>query len=181
MSLYSPALDWVIQHLTLNASDIFLEEIKSLAQDKKNNALLLMTILQSFRSDFIATHALDFVAILSVTNNDGITRGSLFRLLGNSLSVQPPPLEHRLMVLNEAWKSINTLTNVAEYVNCVEMWTEFVVNNFDLKILNKFLSDVLTHVQRKRAFEQHYQELQSIVDKIVSNTKDFDELFTMVS
>lgn len=170
-----------MQNLILNASDVFLEEVKSLAQDKKNNALLLMTILQAFRPEFIATHALELVAILSTTNNDGITRGSLFRLLGISLGSHPPVPELRLIVLNEAWKTINTLTNVAEYINCVEMWTEFVVKNFDLKILNKFLSDVLTHVQRKRAFENHYQELQSIVDKIVSNTKDFDELLTMVS
>jgi hypothetical protein len=179
LSLYTPALDWVLQNFSSTASDVVLEDFLHQCKDKKNNSLLLMTVMQSFRPEFISSVSLEMVSILAEADNEGITRGSLFRQFGNIVSLFPPPIEQRLMVLNEAWKTINTITNVIDYVSCVELWSKYVAENFDCEIVNKFLGDILMRVGQKRAFERHYVELQGLVEKIVSNTKDFESLLTI--
>lgn len=137
--------------------------------------------MQSFRPEFIAVKSLEIVATLADSNYEGITQGALFRQLGNILSLFPPPLDQRLMVLNEAWKTINTITNVADYVSCVELWSQYVSVNFDSSIINKFFGDILVRITQKRAFEKHYGELQGIVDKVVTSNTDFEGLMAMVS
>lgn len=158
-----------------------LQEVKFLCDDKRHNALLVQTLLNSFRHDFIASRSFDFVDLIKAGSGEGITKGSLFRILGQILTNTSPPNDQRLMILNECWKSINTLTNVSEYVNCVEAWTQYVTKYLDLNILNKFLGDILNHVIPKRGFEEHYTELQNIVDKILEDAQDFEGLLMMVS
>ncbi|CRK98610.1 CLUMA_CG011946, isoform A [Clunio marinus] len=179
LSLYTPALDWIVQNFSSNASDITLEDILNQCSEKKNNSLLLMTILHSFRPEFLSFHSIELVGILADATNEGISRGALFRQLGNILSLFPPPLDQRLMVLNEAWKTINTITNISDYISCVELWSQYVAANFDTEIINKFLGDILIRVTQKRAFERYYAELQGIVDKIVTNVRDFEGLMVM--
>lgn len=97
---------------------------------------LLMSILTTFRSDFIANHALDFVRILSNCNTEGITKGQLFRALGGSLNMSPPQYEQKLPVLNAAFATINTLTNPTEYISCIEMWAQYTAEHFTVKIFS---------------------------------------------
>lgn len=158
-----------------------MEDFLIQCEAQRNNSLILMSVMQSFRPEFVSAKALDFVAILSKADNEGFSRGSLFRQLGNILSLFPSPIDERLMVLNEAWKTVNTITNVDDYVSCIELWAKFVAENFDCEIINKFLGDILLRVGQKRAFERHYQELQGLVEKTVMNTKDFEGLLTIVS
>lgn len=180
LSLYNPALDFLLQNFTSAVCDAVLEDLLNQCKEKKNNSLLLITIMHSFRPEFIAVRSLNLVSILADANNEGITRGALFRQLGNILSLFPPPTDQRLMVLNEAWKTINTITNVADYVSCVELWSQYVAANFDCDIVNKFLGDILVRVTHKRAFQNHYAELQGIIDKIVTNIVDFEGLMALV-
>lgn len=180
LSLYNPALDWILQNFSSTASDVLLEDLLNQCREKKNNSLLLITVMHSFRPEFLAVRSLDLVSILADSNNEGITRGALFRQLGNILSLFPPPMDLRLMVLNEAWKTINTITNVGDYVSCVELWSQYVAANFDLEIVNKFLGDILIRVTHRRAFEAHYGELQGVVDKVVANIRDFEGLMALV-
>lgn len=179
LSLYTPALEWNMQKLVYQVPDEKLEEVKFLCEDKKNNAILLQTILNTFRHDFIKLKANDFVLLITATSGEGINKGTLFRQFGIILTDAVPASDQKLMILNDCWKNINTLTNVAEYINCVEGWTTYVARYFDLKILNKFLGDILNHIIPKRGFEEHYAELQSIVDKILEDTTDFVGLLTM--
>lgn len=78
-----------------------------------------------------------FVQILANSNHDGVTRGHLFRLLGSSLCKQSPPEEQHLAILNGAWKSITTLTQASEFINCIESWAEFVSVNFGVSMTKK--------------------------------------------
>lgn len=180
LSLYNPALDWTMQNISSIASDVLLEDLLNQCREKKNNSLLLITAMHSFRPEFLALRSLELVNILAEANSEGITRGTLFRQLGNILSLFPPPVELRFMVLNEAWKTINTITDVADYISCVELWSQYVAAHFDSSIVNKFLADILVRVTQKRAFEKHYAELQGVVDKVVTNIRDFEGLMAMV-
>lgn len=170
----------MVQNLSSSATDPQLEEFLNRCKEKKNNSLLLMTILHSFRPEFITSRAMEFLMILADTSNEGITKGALFRQFGNIISLFPPPPDQRPLVLNEAWKTINTITNVGDYISCVELWAQFIASNFDIDTINKFFGDILARVNLKRAFENHYNELQGIMDKTVSNVKDFHALLIMV-
>lgn len=170
----------MIQNFSCLATDIELEEFLTHCKEKKNNSLLLLTILHSLRPEFITARALEFVMVLADTNSEGITKGSLFRQLGNILSLFPPPIEQRVNVFKEAWKTVNTITNVSDYIACVELWSPFIASSFDIATVNKFFGDILIRVTLKRAFERFYNELQGIVDKTVSNVKDFQGLLSMV-
>jgi hypothetical protein len=171
----------MMQNFSSFATDIQLDDFLNNCKDKKNNSLLLLTILHSFRPEFITSRAIEFVNILADTSNEGITKGSLFRQLGNIISLFPPPPEQRQSVLNEAWKTINTITNVGDYVSCVELWSQFIAGNFNVDVINKFFGDILVRVTPKRAFEGYYTELQGVVDKTVANVRDFHGLLSMVS
>lgn len=161
--------------------------------------------MTSFKHTFIANRADKFVTILSNCATEGVTKAQLFRSLGLCLSQCPPPAEQQLSVLTGSWKTINTFTHVAEYVACVEPWAQYTAMNFDvssidkvvgwfylslleidslslqLREVNTFLGDVLSRLNQNRAFENHYTEMYSIVDKIVTHTKSFEGLLISVS
>lgn len=92
------------------------------------SGLLLQSLLTSYKPQFIAMRANKMVHILSNSNHDGVTRGQLFRLLGLSLCKQSPPDEVK-SVLNGAWKTITTLTQASEFIQCIEPWAEFTSTN----------------------------------------------------
>lgn len=179
-SLYAPALDFIVQNYAVSANDVQLHEFLAQCKDKKNSSLLLLTILHSFRPEFISSKVIEMVSILADTNNEGITLGCLFRQLGNIVSLFPPPVEQRVLLFNEAWKTISTITNVKDYISCIELWSQYIASNFDITTLNTFFYDILTRVTPKRAFEKYYNELQGIMDKVVSNVTDFHGLMNMV-
>lgn len=87
----------------------------------------------------MAMRANKFVHFLANNNYDGVTRGQLFRLLGLSLCKQSPPDEQRLSVLNGAWKTITTLTQASEFIQCIEPWAEFASSNFGVSNNNYVL------------------------------------------
>lgn len=43
------------------------------------------------------------------------------------------------------------------------------------------MGEILLRVNQNRSFEQHYPELQSIINKIVLHTKNFEGLLSTVS
>ncbi|XP_052903515.1 VPS35 endosomal protein sorting factor-like isoform X2 [Anopheles moucheti] len=172
IALYLPALDWILQGVAILTTDNQLDDILQRCKDKKNPALLLQSMMQSFRSDFIASRATHFVQILSTISVEGLSRGQLFRLLGSILSHTPPPTEQRVAVLTNAMKTISSMGNVEEFMQCAEMWAQYTSQHFGLKEVDAFLGNVLQQMTPNRLYEQHYHELQVIADKIVSNAQD---------
>lgn len=173
-------MDWLFQNLSQSATDVQLEEFFSQCCTKKNNSLLFMTILQSFPPEFISARAIEFIEAIANTCDEGITKASLFRQLGNILSLFPPPEDLRLKIFNAAWKTIQTITNVDDYISCIELWSAFISFSFNIEVINKFFGEIATRTSSKRAFERLYNELQGIFDKILSNTTNFHGVLTMV-
>lgn len=132
----------------------------------------------SFKPNFIATRALKFVQIITNSTTDGITKPQLFRLLGLCLNECPPPTDQKVPILNGAWKTISTLTQSAEYISCVEPWSQYTSQHFSLNEINTLMGEILAHMNPNRAFENYYEDLQSIVYKIVNHSKSFEGLMT---
>ncbi|XP_055549188.1 VPS35 endosomal protein sorting factor-like [Wyeomyia smithii] len=172
ISLFLPALDWIIQGATILSTDSELDDILRKCYDRKNSALLMQSILQSFRPDYIALRAVQFVEILSSITIEGLSRGQLLRMLGYTLSNTAPPAEQRALALNSAWRTVSSMVNAEEYIQCAEMWSQFTSQHFGLREINALMGDILYHMTPNRSYERHYHELQVIVEKIVSNSQD---------
>lgn len=179
ISLFLPALDWLMQGVTILSTDAKLDDVLKRCRDKKHPALLMQSIMQSFRPDFIALRAVPFVEILSTVSVEGSSRGHLLRILGSILSQTAPPTEQRALVLNAAWRTISGMGHTEEYIQCAEMWSQYTSQHFGLREVNALMGDILYHMTPNRAYERHYHELQVIVDKIVSNAQDIHGVLSL--
>jgi hypothetical protein len=181
LTLYSPALDWILQNFTNYADDEQLRDLIAQCMNKKNGAMLFLSLLHSLQPEFVTSRAIEFVKYISDTNNEGVTKAALLRQLGNIVSLFPPVAEHRSNLLNETWKIVNTITNSDDYISCVELWSQFIAANFDSASINNFFDGILNRISSNRTFERYYNELQGILDKIVCNVTDFHGLLIVVT
>jgi len=95
---------------------------------------MLLSILNSFKGEFIATHSLEFLELINNCDTPGVSKSQLLRPLGSCVSTCAPLQELRVHFLNVAFQIINTLTDPNEYINCVETWTPFVAQYFTVSI-----------------------------------------------
>lgn len=72
LTLYTPALDWILQGVAANAPEKLLVEVLAQCKEKCNNsALLLNTIMAAFKPSYIAARALQFVELMSACDEEG--------------------------------------------------------------------------------------------------------------
>ncbi|XP_046994763.1 VPS35 endosomal protein-sorting factor-like isoform X1 [Schistocerca americana] len=179
LTLYTPALDWILQGVAANAPESLLVEVITRCKEKRNSALLLNTVMAAFKPAYIASRASEFVELVSNCNEEGFPQYILFRTLGFCLVLADPPAEDRLQILNDVWRIVTKLEDPTQYISCAEVWVQFAVRHFSCREVNTFLGDIIRHMTPDRAYEQHYSQLQSVVDKILLHTQDFETLFTM--
>ncbi|XP_067859292.1 VPS35 endosomal protein-sorting factor-like isoform X1 [Heptranchias perlo] len=178
LTLYSPAIDWILQCIAYRAPEVLLTEMMDRCKKLGNNALLLNSVMSAFRPEFIATRSMDFIGMIKDCEESGFPKHLLFRSLGLNLAMADPPENDRLQILNEAWKVITKLKNPQDYVNCAEVWIEYTCRHFTKREVNTVLSDVIKHLTPDRAFEDAYPQLQSIITKVLDHFHDFAVLFS---
>ncbi|XP_053132808.1 VPS35 endosomal protein-sorting factor-like isoform X3 [Hemicordylus capensis] len=161
LTLYSPAIDWILQCLSYRAAEVLLTEMMERCRKLGNNALLLNSVMSAFRAEFIATRSMDFIGMIKECDDSGFPKHLLFRSLGRNLAFADPPEADRLQILNEAWKVITKLKNPQK------------------REVNTVLADVIKHMTPDRAFEEAYPQLQSIIQKVINYFHDFSVLFSL--
>nr|DBA20299.1 TPA: hypothetical protein GDO54_016007 [Pyxicephalus adspersus] len=177
LTLYSPAIDWMLKCITYLAPEALLTEMMERCRKLGNNALLLNSVMSAFRPEFIATRSMDFIGMIKECDEAGFPKHLLFRSLGLNLALADPPESDRLQILNEAWKVITKLKIPQDYINCAEVWIEYTCKHFTKRELNTILADVIKHMTPDRAFENAYPQLQSIITKVIAHFHDFSVLF----
>ncbi|XP_022318792.1 VPS35 endosomal protein-sorting factor-like [Crassostrea virginica] len=179
LTLFSPALDWLLQCLANRCSDKTLMEVLQKSKKHCNSALLLNSIISAFKPEFVAVRAVQFTDMIRECEETGFPKHYLYRTLGLCLVMADPPEDQLLSVLNEVWKTVMKLKNPADYIGCSEIWIEYVVKHFGKKEVNKILADIIKHMTPDRAFEDYYSQLQSVVTKILAHMHDFSVLFSI--
>ncbi|NXD63155.1 CP062 protein, partial [Eolophus roseicapillus] len=179
LTLYSPAIDWILQCIAYRAPEVLLTEMMERCKNLGNNALLLNSIMSAFRAEFIAARSMDFIGMIKECDESGFPKHLLFRSLGLNLALADPPENDRLQILNEAWKVITKLKNPQDYINCAEVWVEYTCRHFTKREVNTVLADVIKHMTPDRAFEDAYPQLQSIIQKVITYIYDFSLLFSV--
>ncbi|BFZ02646.1 hypothetical protein BsWGS_05685 [Bradybaena similaris] len=179
LSLFSPALDWILQCLAHEASESLLSETLERCKQGCNSALMINSIMSAFQPQYIASRALVFTELIRDCEDTGLPKYILHRTLGLCLVIADTPADQQLPVMNEVWKAVGKLKNPAEYISCAEVWIEFVVRHFGKKEINTILGDIIKHVTPDRAYEDFYPQLQSVVSKIMAHQHDFSLLFSL--
>ncbi|KAB5555139.1 hypothetical protein PHYPO_G00030070 [Pangasianodon hypophthalmus] len=179
LTLYSPAIHWILQCVAYRAPDVLLTEMMERCKKLGNNALLLNSVMWAFRAEFVAARATDFIGMIKECDEAGFPKHLLFGSLGRSLACADPPESERLPVLNEAWKVITKVRSPQDYINCAEIWVEFTCRHFTKREVNTVLADIIKHMTPDRAFEDAYPQLQSVMKKILTYFHNFSVLFSM--
>uniref|UniRef100_UPI00358F8339 VPS35 endosomal protein-sorting factor-like isoform X2 n=1 Tax=Myxine glutinosa TaxID=7769 RepID=UPI00358F8339 len=179
LTLYSPAIDWILQCVAYHASEHVLLEVMDHCRKLGNNALLLNSILCAFQPQFIAARTMAFISMIKECDDNGFPMHLLYRSLGQSLAVADPPEEERLQVLNDAWKVVTRLHSTQDYISCAEVWMEYACRCFTAREVNTILADIIKHMTPDRAFEDAYPQLQSIIARVLKYFHDFTVLFSM--
>ncbi|XP_070579924.1 VPS35 endosomal protein-sorting factor-like [Ptychodera flava] len=179
LTLYSPALDWILQCIAYQASDDTLTEILEKCRKQCNSALLLNSIMSAFKPDYIASRVMNFLEMIKECEESGFPKHNLYRSLGINLVLANPPENQRLAVLNDVWKVVMKLKNPNDYISCAEIWIEYPCKHFTKREINTLLGDMIKHMTPDRAFEDYYPQLQSVISKVLAHVTDFSELFSM--
>uniref|UniRef100_A0A8C5FR57 VPS35 endosomal protein-sorting factor-like n=1 Tax=Gadus morhua TaxID=8049 RepID=A0A8C5FR57_GADMO len=179
LTLYSPAIHWILQCVAYRAPDPLLTEMMERCKKLGNNALLLNSVMWAFRAEFVAARATDFIGMIKDCDEAGFPKHLLFGSLGRSLACADPPEAERLTILNEAWKVITKIRGPQDYIHCAEIWVEFTCRHFTKREVNTVLADIIKHLTPDRAFEDAYPLLQSVIQKILTYFHDFSVLFSM--
>ncbi|XP_064600257.1 VPS35 endosomal protein-sorting factor-like [Liolophura sinensis] len=179
LTLFSPALDWILQCIAHKASEKTLLDVLEKCKTQCNSALLLNSIMSAFQPEYIANRALQFTELIKECEETGFPKHLLYRTLGLCLVMADPPSDQRLGVLNDVWKVVMKLKQPADYISCAEVWIEYVVKHFGKREVNTILADVIKHMMPDRAFEEFYPQLHSIVSKILVHIHDFSLLFSL--
>ncbi|KAJ3608039.1 hypothetical protein NHX12_025089 [Muraenolepis orangiensis] len=179
LTLYSPAIHWILQCVAYRAPDPLLTEMMERCKKLGNNALLLNSVMWAFKAEFVAARATDFIGMIKDCDEAGFPKHLLFGSLGRSLACADPPEAERLTILNEAWKVITKIRSPQDYIHCAEIWVEFTCRHFTKREVNTILADVIKHLTPDRAFEDAYPQLQSVIQKILTYFHDFSVLFSM--
>ncbi|OCT61509.1 VPS35 endosomal protein-sorting factor-like [Xenopus laevis] len=179
LTLYSPAIDWMLRCIAYRAPETLLTEMMERCKKQGNNALLLNSVMSAFRADFIATRSMDFIGMIKECDESGFPKHLLFRSLGLNLALADPHENDRLQILNEAWKVITKLRNPQDYINCAEVWVEYTCKHFTKREVNTILADIIKHMTPDRAYEDAYQQLQSVITKVITHFQDFSVLFSV--
>ncbi|XP_033219620.1 VPS35 endosomal protein sorting factor-like [Belonocnema kinseyi] len=179
LSLFTPALDWILEIVAASAPDILLSEIVSRCQQLPKSGLLINTILAAYKPTYIAARSMEFVNLVATCEEDGYPQYLLYRSLGECLVKEPPQKDDCQSVLNTVWKYLGSLKDSTKFMYCAEIWIQFTVIHFSITELNQFLGAIISHLGTNRVFELFYPQLQTIVEKIVAHTQDFESLLIM--
>lgn len=179
LNLYTPALEWILEIVAATATDNLMTEIISRCKLMPKRGLLINTALTSFKASYIAERSMEFVNLVTTCEDDGFPQYLLYRNLGESFLKEPPSKDDCQMVLNAVWKYLAGVKDSTKFMYCTEIWIQFTVIHFSVTELNQFLGAIINHLGSNRIFEQFYPQLQTIVEKIVAHTQDFESLLIM--
>ncbi|CAK8684337.1 unnamed protein product [Clavelina lepadiformis] len=179
LSLYKPALEWMISCLAHKAHEATLNEVTERCYKNISSLLLLNCCITAFNAEYVATRALSFCSIFNGSQDTLFPKYVVYQTLGEKVVKADPPEAERLPLLNEVWKVLVKIRNPEHYMACAMIWVEYVAKNFAKKEVNTVLNDIIKHLTPDRAFKRFYPQLKSVVGTILSHTNNFSDIFAM--
>ncbi|KAL5273537.1 C16orf62 family protein [Megaselia abdita] len=179
ISLYEPALNWIVEVLTYKTTELCSLNLLNLCRDCSNSGLLLFSLLSSLKPQFIANNAIDFINTINDNETEGISKCQLIKILGICLSNFPPPPDDKQRVYKSVFSTVNMLKSPTDYIDCVDVWSKFLAENLKFNEVDKVLGEIILRMNQDKTYELHYTQLHSIIEKLIKNSKDLENLLCL--
>lgn len=185
LSLYGPSLDWVLQCIAYKSDErlfeLILDKIKNY-----NDIMVLSSVITSFDPALIASKAKYFVNAIKQYTTDSLSKHEIYRTLGVTLVLQREGFMNKdeaRDLLTDIWDYVSKVKEIGKYMSVAEVYIEFPVKHIDIKATDFILSDILRHIMPDKYYlaEESQRILQSIMEKLLANTSNFTELFSLDS
>ncbi|CAF3518945.1 unnamed protein product [Adineta steineri] len=183
LSLYSPALDWIVQCLLHKLDDTKTEQIINKTRSTLNTSsggVVLNALLNTLPPSHVRSKVQEYITMINECDAELFPKSILYRSLGLSLLLSTPAsTPSDIQILNSVWKVVTKFKEPAPYMACAEVWIELTSKEYTTRELNTMLGDVVKHLTPDRAFEEYYGKLHGIMVKLLNNIEDFASLFAM--
>lgn len=178
--LFSPALEWLLQHIGHQSSEGTFFAIVQQYKDFCNNGPVLYLLLEAFDARYVSAHAMSMTTLIRQADESAIVpKSRLYLQLGRALITSSPPQDQRLPILNDVWKVVTKISDPIEYCNIAVVFVEYLLKHFSHREVNIFLKDVIKHVKHESAYKTLQEQLYGIVQKVLVYTPEFDKTLTM--
>ena len=87
------------------------------------------------------------VQLIKDAKPSNIHAAELFEALGKGMSVNPPPANQRMAVLNESWKVVTKFKDLKAYASCAATWIDTLLQHYQDKHVLILLKDLVRHVR----------------------------------
>ncbi|CAF4149793.1 unnamed protein product, partial [Rotaria magnacalcarata] len=183
LSLFSPALDWIVQCLLHNLDEVKMGEIINKTRSALttlSGGVILNALLNTLPPSHVRVKVKQYIEMIGECDEQHFPKSILYRSLGLSLLLSTPTsTPSDLQLLNSVWKVVTKFRDPSAYMPCAEVWTELASKEYTTRELNTLLGDIIKHLTPDRIFEEYYGKLHGIMIKLLANVQDFASLFSM--
>lgn len=139
LGLHSPAVEWLMKCVaTSECSQDAFETILAHYREYSDNSMVLKHICESFGPQYYASNPLVMLQLMRVSAPSQYSKCHLYSLLALQLSTSPTlttSKEGKLQFLNEAWTSITSQEDIAQYMECAAAFMKLIVAHFSVRLL----------------------------------------------
>lgn len=136
LGLHSPAVEWLMKCVASGCSFDAFETIVAHYREYSENSMVLKHICESFGPQFYASNPLAMLQLMHVAAPSQYSTCHLYSLLAlqlSSSSTLTTTSEGKLEFLNEAWTSITSQEDIAQYMECAAAFMKLIVAHFSVR------------------------------------------------
>ncbi|MFH4982621.1 hypothetical protein AB6A40_009330 [Gnathostoma spinigerum] len=172
-----PAMEWMIQCVSYKAHTYDdLLPLWEYCKMPDKRPFVLRCFLSSVTAGYICEYSLETAQIVCSGEEVAATELCIF---GKRLLMADVPEASRRPVLRNVWRQISKLTSVRGFVDCCDVWIEYVVKYFTWNEVGVVLNTLMEKLAPDKKYENFYEKLLSIWEKLLANSKDVSELFSL--
>lgn len=136
LALHSPAVEWLMKCTATECHADAFETIVAHYRQYSDNSMVLKHLCESFGPQFYASKPLVMLHLMRLSTPSQYTKCHLYSLLALQLSTSPTlttTKEGKLQFLNEAWTSITSQEEIAQYMECAAAFMKLIVAHFSVR------------------------------------------------
>uniref|UniRef100_K3WSD6 Uncharacterized protein n=1 Tax=Globisporangium ultimum (strain ATCC 200006 / CBS 805.95 / DAOM BR144) TaxID=431595 RepID=K3WSD6_GLOUD len=184
LGLHSPAVEWLMKCAASDCHHEVFDTILAHYREYSDNSMVLKHICEAFGAQFYASRPLVMLHLMRLSTPSQYTKCHLYSLLALQLSASPTlttSKEGKLQFLNDAWTSITSQEDIAQYMECAAAYMKLIVAHFSHREALILLKDVVRHLNAATPDEltpKVYNLMGALIENVVYGAQEHFEFFT---
>ena len=146
-----------------------------------NHNLFLKSLFTAFPSKLYSAFTPTVINLVKgAAESTTADKSESFKAIGRAFIVEPPPMEHRLLFLNETWRVVTTLTEAQRYTSVCAVFVDLLARHYSERELLVVLKDLARHISASNASDPIVMSnLEKVVSVVTQNhSQEFGEVLT---